>query len=538
MIRINQLKVKLQYNNEELIRCIARRLHIKEKDIKSFNIIRRSLDARDKDNITYIFSVDIETDLEKRLLFTFRKDKNISLSVSNKYVLPPIKEINSTNRPVIIGAGPAGLFCSLYLAAYGFKPILIEQGDAVEERVKKVESFIGDHSQLDIYSNVQFGEGGAGAFSDGKLNSTVKDTNGRKSEILRIFAENGAPKEILYNAEPHIGTDILVDVVKNIRNKIIEYGGEVLFNTKFIDFYEEHGKILSIDLLNKTKGRFTVPCDCLVLAIGHSSRDTYRMLYSKGINMAAKPFAVGVRAEHLQEDINRAQYGANYKEKYGNCLSAASYKLTAHTKNNRAVYSFCMCPGGYVINSSSEKGKLCVNGMSYSARDGKNANSAIVVNVTPFDTDSHLNVLNGLKFQENIEKRAYDIGMGSMPVQRLEDFIEKKAGTQYGKVLPQSKGSVRMSDLNDIFPGFICESIKEAFSYFGKKIKGFDDPDTLLTAVESRTSSPIRIIRDSSMQSSIEGIYPCGEGAGYAGGITSSAIDGIKIFEEIYQKYT
>lgn len=535
MIRVSQLKLNIDHDKSDVIRLIIDKLRINESELLEMRIARRSLDARHKDDIHYVYAVDVTLKNEERILKKCRNDRNISVSPSNEYVLPEKGSQLLGSRPYIIGAGPAGLFCAYFLALYGFKPVLVEQGEDIDSRQQTVESFLNGISPLDPLSNIQFGEGGAGAFSDGKLNSSVKDNDGRKSAVLRLFHEFGASEDVMYSSKPHVGTDVICRVVKKIRKKIVELGGDVRFRTRFTGFEYKDGKLHSIKLLNNGKEE-QIYTNVLVLAIGHSSRDTFQMLFDKGIEMTAKPFAVGVRAEHLQKDINEAQYGKDYNTRYPD-LPPADYKLTAHTKDGHSVYSFCMCPGGYVINSSSETGHLCVNGMSYSDRGGVNANSAIVVNVTPDDISSGSDPLAGVRFQRILEEKAFEIRSGAIPVQRLEDFKKGKESSAFGRIIPQTKGTAAFADISSILPGFISADIAEAFETFGGQIKGFDDPDTILTAVESRTSSPVRIVRDTDLESSIKGIYPCGEGAGYAGGITSAAIDGIRVFEAIYRKY-
>ena len=537
MIRISGIKLHIDHDLADIESAVLKKLRIRRSELGSVNIIRRSLDARHKDNIRYVYTVEITTGREEAVLARFSKDPDIQPAPVSGYVPPMQGNKQMEQRPCVIGAGPAGLFCAYFLAEHGYRPILIEQGETVDDRQKTVNAFLEEKAPLDPLSNIQFGEGGAGAFSDGKLMSAVKDISGRKTEVLKIFAEHGAPEEIVYSAKPHVGTDVICKVVKSMREHVIAKGGTVMFRNRFTGFTCEDGKVASITVLNDGKTS-EIPCSALVLAIGHSSRDTIKMLYDNGLDIEAKPFAVGVRVQHPQEEINKAQYGDGHLELYGDLLPAADYKLTAKTEDGRAVYSFCMCPGGYVINSSSEPGMLCVNGMSYSGRKGINANSAIIVSVSPDDVGAADHPLAGIDFQREIEKKAYIAGNGRIPTQRLEDFVKGEKSPEFGKISPQTKGFTVSADINCILPGFICKDIKEAMSIFGRTIRGFDSPDTLLSAPETRTSSPVRILRDESLQSTAyKGIYPCGEGAGYAGGITSSAIDGIKVFEEIYKTY-
>ena len=429
------------------------------------------------------------------------------------------------NRPIIIGAGPAGLFSAYMLAKHGYKPLILERGEKVENRVKTVEKFWKE-GILNKNSNVQFGEGGAGTFSDGKLNTLVKDKFYRNKKVLEIFVNMGAPEEILYINKPHIGTDLLRDVIINLRNEIIKMGGEIRYNSCLTNVEIQNSSIKSIEINNSEK----IDTEVLILAIGHSARDTFRLLKEKGLFMESKPFAVGVRVQHSQEKINYAQYG-NAK----NLLPPASYKLTYHASNGRGVYSFCMCPGGFVVNASSEEKRLAINGMSNFDRDEKNANSAIVVTVSPEDFENK--IFGGLEFQEKLEEKTYKLGNGKIPIQTLKDFFENKKSMEINELKPVIKGNYELSNLQEILPEFMIDALKEAFKNFDKKIKGFADDDTILAAIETRTSSPVRIVRNLEGESNIKGIYPAGEGAGYAGGIMSAAMDGIKTAENIAKIY-
>lgn len=526
MLRVRQIKVEATSNNEENIKkALAKKLRIDISHIKSFSIKKQSLDARNKNEIFYVYAADVSLQDEKDIL---RRNHSNDIEITPKeeyfFSVTGMKELK--NRPVIVGSGPAGLFCAYLLAEHGYQPLIIERGEKVEDRIQTVEKF-WNTGKLNPESNVQFGEGGAGTFSDGKLNTLVNDTNYRGKRAFEIFVECGAPKEILYSYKPHIGTDILVEVVKNMRKKIITMGGEFLYNTCLTNIVIENNILTEIEVNHNQK----ISCDCLILAIGHSSRNTFQMLLENKVNMEPKPFAVGVRVQHTQNMINESQYGSKYK----NLLGSASYKLTYKASNGRGVYSFCMCPGGYVVNASSEENRLAINGMSYYNRDSKNANSAIIVTVFPRDFGEK--PLDGVEYQRRLEEKAYELGNGSIPIQLLKDFMNYKTSTSFGKVEPIMKGNYQFSNLNDLLPDEICDSLKEAFPYFGKKIHGFDDEDTILAGIESRTSSPVRIIRDDSFESNIKGIYPCGEGAGYAGGITSAAMDGMKVAEAIAQRY-
>jgi len=529
MIRIGQLKLNPDHTEKELRLAIAKALRTSEKDIKSYQIKKQSVDARKKPDIKFIYTVDVEVSNEQNLIKK-QKGNQLSIAKDKMYQFPESGNIQMKERPVVIGSGPAGLFCAYMLAENGYRPIVFERGASVEQRYADIENF-WKTGVLNTQSNVQFGEGGAGTFSDGKLNTGVKDPSGRNRKVLEIFVENGAPKEILYVNKPHIGTDILIDVVRNMRNKIIQWGGEVHFQSQFIDFELENGQLKEIKIKANNE-EMRIPAETLVLAIGHSARDTFLMLNQKGIEMTPKAFAVGVRVEHLQEWINISQYGTEHN----NQLPTADYKVVTNLENGRGVYSFCMCPGGYVVNASSEEGMLAVNGMSYHARDGKNSNSAIIVTVSPEDYGTG-HPLAGMFFQRKLEEKAYLEGDGLIPVQRFEDFCKNQPTKELGEVIPQIKGQYKLANVRNIFPNQLAECLELGIKSFDKQIRGFSNPDVVLSGVESRTSSPIRIIRNDTFQVENTGIYPCGEGAGYAGGITSAAIDGIKIAESIRCKF-
>lgn len=538
MIQINQLKLNIHHTEADLERKIRKILHLKEDTLLSYQIKKQSIDARKKPDLFFVYTVDVQINaaLEKQILRRCN-DKNLSAVQRTSWHFPLCKNGKFLqHRPVVIGSGPAGLFCTYFLAQNGYRPILIERGMPVEERLKDVEAF-WKTGKLNTESNVQFGEGGAGTFSDGKLNTLVKDSDGRGRKVMEIFAEYGAPKEILYVNKPHIGTDVLINVVRNMRNAILENGGEVLFHTKMTDIRTRNTdgskQLESLLLTDTLTGEERIlPTDITVLALGHSARDTFQMLYERGIDVQAKSFAVGVRVEHPQAMINLSQYGREHPD----VLSVASYKLTTKLENGRGVYTFCMCPGGYVVNASSEQERLAVNGMSYHARDGRNANSAVIVTVTPEDYGgSH--PLAGVAFQRKLEEAAYREGKGSVPVQTFGDYRRNMPSEKLGTVIPQIKGKYRLSNVRNIFPGEIGDSIEQGILAFDRKIPGYAGEDTILSGVESRTSSPLRINRDAQMESPVKGIYPCGEGAGYAGGITSAAMDGIKTAEAIAKKY-
>lgn len=525
MIRITQLKLPVDHRQEQLRKKIARTLRCGE-DTFSYEIVRQSLDARHKDDKKFVYTIDVNTPAEKKLLCKNR-DKNVTFFEKKEYCFPKSGEEVLKNPPVVVGSGPAGLFCAWYLARAGYRPLVLERGQEAQKRKETVDRFWKD-GILDPESNVQFGEGGAGTFSDGKLNTLVKDPNGRNHEVLKRFVEAGAPQEIVYQQKPHLGTDVLIGIVETMRHQIEEMGGAFRFESKVTDLCMENGRLCAVEINDKEK----IPAEICVLALGHSARDTFSMLHRRGIFMQPKSFAVGLRIEHPQKMINMDLYGEEENE----ALGAASYKVTHTCENGRGVYSFCMCPGGYVVNASSEEGMLAVNGMSYQARGSKNANSALIVTVSPEDFPEE-GVLGGIAFQRNLEKTAWEFGKGRIPVQLFGDFKEHRKSTEFGEVVPQMKGAYVLADVRSILPKEIGDSIEEGVTAFGRKIKGFDRPDALLSGIESRTSSPVRIVRDRQGCANIEGIYPCGEGAGYAGGITSAAMDGIKTAEFICEKF-
>lgn len=530
-IRINQLKLELDEDENNIKKKAAKKLFIDEKNIRQIRILKKSIDGRIKNDIKYSYVIEVELDdkckINKRVF-----NNNIMLTKPEKYEFPVRGNKKMNYRPVVTGMGPAGIFCGYFLALKGYRPIIVERGESVDERIISVEKFFKD-GILNTESNVQFGEGGAGTFSDGKLNTSIRDDTGRNRLVLETFVKFGANKDITYVNKPHIGTDVLSKIIKNMRQEIIHLGGEVLFSTKLSRLNIKDNRLVSIELTDlKNNRNYTLDTEILVLAPGHSARDTFNMLYEENINMEPKPFAVGVRVEHKQNMINLDRYG----EKYINKLPAADYKVTYTTKKGRGVYSFCMCPGGYVVNASSEEKRLVVNGMSYSKRDGENANSAIVVTVKPDDFIGD-GPLKGIEFQRRLEEAAYNSCNGKIPIQKYEDFIINKQTNELGDVKPNVKGQYGFGNINNILPEYICLALKEAMPEFGKIIKGFDNKDTLLLAVESRTSSPLRILRNDELMCNVKGIYPCGEGAGYAGGITSAAADGIRVFEGIYKKY-
>ena len=515
MLLINNLNLPLDTDFQNLKPSLEKTLKCKLKEVKLY---RKSVDARRKQDVHFCCSVLVSNDNEDKIL---KFNKNAMPYTEKEYVWQKCDKIPN-NRPVVVGFGPAGMFCALTLARAGLKPLVTERGGSVDERTKAVKDFFSGE-KLDPENNVQFGEGGAGTFSDGKLTTGIK--NPRAKTVIKVLNQMGAKDNILTDAKPHIGTDILVSVVKNIRKEIISLGGEILFNTRLDDIEIADGKIVSI-----TANANKIPCDTVVLATGHSARDTYKMILCKGADMVQKPFAVGVRIEHLQTDINKALYGEFHNHKN---LSAADYKLATHLENGRGVYTFCMCPGGEVINASSHLGGIAVNGMSNSKRDAENANSAVLVGVEPSDFPSS-DILAGCELQEKIEKAAYSIGEGAVPINTVGNFVFGKE-FKIGRVKPSVKPSYVYADFTKILPQFVCESLKEGIKNFGKKISGFDDCEAILTAPETRSSAPVRILRSDDFQSNLKGIYPCGEGAGYAGGIVSAAVDGMTVAEKIIE---
>lgn len=519
MYRLSNIKIRENLSNDEVIDYALKKYKIDKNIVKEVYIYKKSIDARDKNDILYNYSIDVEL------------SKNVNIKdakLVEKYDFSKIDvKRNSKYRPVIIGAGPAGLFCALILIENGLSPIIIEQGSKVEKRIEDVKKFTS-LGILNSRSNVQFGEGGAGTFSDGKLTTGNSSSYSRK--VLEEFVRFGAPEEILYVAKPHIGTDNLVNIVRNIREHIISKGGTFLFDTKVVDLEIKDERITAV----LTEDNRKIETDSVVLAIGHSARDTFKKLLERGLKIIPKSFAVGVRIEHLQDKINIAQYGLNPKLK----LPPAEYKLIYHASNGRVCYTFCMCPGGQVIASSSQENTIVTNGMSKFNRDEKNANSALLVNVNPEDCENSSNPLCGMYFQEELEKRAFKLAGENYyaPIQRLEDYLNNKKSEKIGNVIPTYMPGYTLSNLNELFPDYINDTLKESIINLDKKLKGFADSNAILTAPETRTSSPVQIVRDNqTLNSNIIGIYPCGEGAGYAGGIMTAATDGIKVAIKILE---
>lgn len=525
MYRIQQIKLPIDHSEEEFRAGIASELRISEDKIDSIEIFKKSIDARKKDNILFIYTVDVETKEEIKIP---KKNSNISVVEPYKYEAKITGETELNNRPVIIGSGPAGLFCGLVLAENGYKPIIIERGKKVPDRVRDIEKF-WSNGTLNEDSNIQFGEGGAGTFSDGKLNTLIKDRSKRGTRVLNEFVLAGASEEILYFNKPHIGTDVLRRVIVNIREKIISLGGTFRFEEKVLDINVKDEKLTRVITQNHI-----LDTEVAVLAIGHSARDTFEML-NNYLTLEPKPFAIGVRIEHRQTMVNQAQYG-DYAEHPK--LGAADYKFVHKCKNGRAVYTFCMCPGGVVTGSSSELNTVVTNGMSYHDRDLENSNSAIIVSVNPEDFGAD-NALSGIEFQRKYERLAFEIAGSnySAPAQLFGDFEKNVLSKNYGEIYPTYRPGVVFANLRECLPDFVCESLIEGINEFGRYMEGFNRSDAVLTAVETRTSSPVRIVRDDDFESSVKGIYPCGEGAGYAGGIMSAAIDGLKVAETIMKKY-
>lgn len=525
MIKITQLKLSVNHSEADLIQKIKKTLRLKDNQTFTYEILKQSLDARKKPDLYYVYTIGVKG-LEADKILKKINVSNVSKYQDKKYQLPSSGTEKLQERPIIIGAGPAGLFAAYGLCLAGFSSILLEQGAPMEERTKDVSEFWTNRT-LKGLSNVQFGEGGAGTFSDGKLNTAVKDPSLRNPFVLDTFIQFGAPEKIRYEAKPHIGTDILAEVIVNIRKYLVDHGCEIHFHTKVEDFIIENKKIQGVI----TSSHETLRSSNIILAIGHSARDTFEKLLQREVPMEQKNFAVGFRVEHPQAMMNESLYGSNKLS-----LPAAPYKVTSNFPNGRGVYSFCMCPGGYVVNASSEENRLVVNGMSYSGRNSANANSAIIVSCGPEDF-AETGVLAGMHYQRKLEAKAYQIGNGAIPQQLYSDYKANVKSSSYGGFSSCTKGQVCFGNLRGLLSEEMEASFIAGMEHFGHLITGFDREDAILSGVEARTSSPVRIIRNDLFESDITGLYPCGEGAGYAGGIMSAAMDGLKVAEAIIKKY-
>ena len=528
MLRITEIKLPLDHPEDAIATAILKKLQILPEELLGYSIFKRSYDARKKAEILLVYILDVETTQEKQILARLKKDPHVIATpdMSYRYVAEAPRDL-TTIQPIVIGTGPCGMFAGLMLAQMGFRPILLERGKAVRDRTVDTFGFWKKKAEFNPESNAQFGEGGAGTFSDGKLYSQVKDTQHYGRKVLTELVNAGASPEILYINKPHIGTFKLVGIVQSIRAQIESLGGEIRFQSRVEDIQIENGKVQGVTLAS---GEY-IASNHIVLAVGHSARDTFEMLFSRGVYIEAKPFSIGFRVEHPQSTIDRCRFGDRPSHKL---LGAADYKLVHHCQNGRSVYSFCMCPGGLVVAAASEPGRLVTNGMSQYSRNERNANSGIVVGITPEDYPGH--PLAGIEFQRRLEERAFELGGGTYnaPGQLVGDFLAHRPSTVLGAVQPSYTPGVRLTDLSESLPDYAIEAIREALPAFDKQIKGFAMDDAVLTGVETRTSSPIRIKRKEDYQSlNTDGLYPAGEGAGYAGGILSAGIDGIKVAEAV-----
>lgn len=526
MLKLTGLKLPLDFKKEDLRRVAAQKLRLPESAVVSATLAKKSVDARRKDQVHFVCAVEAEIDGNEEKILARRRDSSVQKAQPYRYDLPRGEKLSQ--RPVVVGFGPAGMFAALLLAQCGQNPIVLERGMPVEERERSVTRFWKDRV-LDPESNVQFGEGGAGTFSDGKLTTGTGD--GRIRKVLEELVRSGAPEEILYEAKPHIGTDKLPGVVRSIRERVIALGGEVRFSTKAEGFLLQEGKLTGLRLRTPS-GEEVLECSQVILAVGHSARDTFEELHRLGLPMEAKAFSVGARIEHPASLIDRAQYGTFAGHP---ALGAADYKLSCHLENGRGVYTFCMCPGGYVTGAASELGGVVTNGMSPWARDGKNSNAALLVGVTPEDYGQE-GPLAGIGFQRRIEQAAFRLAGGdySAPAQRVADFLAGVPSKSFGGVAPTYEPGVALTDLTHCLPGFVADSMRAALPILGRRLRGFDDGDAVLTAPETRSSSPVRVLRGENFQSPLaQGLYPCGEGAGYAGGIVSAAVDGLRCAEAV-----
>ncbi len=527
MLRLTEIKLPLDQAQDEIKTAILKKLQISSDDLISYSIFKRSYDARKKDEIIFVYILDIETTQEKRLLQRFKKDPHVMVTPNTSYRLVAQAPTHLAVRPIVIGTGPCGIFAALMLAQMGFRPIVLERGKSVKERTADTFGFWRKKGDLNPESNAQFGEGGAGTFSDGKLYSQVRDSQHHGRKVLTELVNAGASPEILYVNKPHIGTFKLVGIVEKMRATIESLGGEIRFQNRVEDIHIEQGQVRGVTLAS---GEY-IRGDHVILAVGHSARDTFQMLFDRGVYIEAKPFSIGFRVEHPQSLIDQCRFGAQAGHRL---LGAADYKLVHHCSNGRSVYSFCMCPGGLVVAATSEPGRVVTNGMSQYSRNERNANSAIVVGITPDDYPGH--PLAGIDFQRRLEERAFELGGGTYdaPGQLVGDFIADRPSQALGAVQPSYAPGVHLGDLSLSLPDYAIVAIREALPAFDKQIKGFAMNDAILTGVETRTSSPIRIKRREDGQSlNTEGLYPAGEGAGYAGGILSAGIDGIKAAEAV-----
>ncbi len=527
MIRINELKLPLNHSEADLPAAICARLKLQPEQLLQFTVFKRGVDARKKSDIQLTYTLDIDTDHNARVLAAFSKDEQIRPAPDTSYKFVAKAPESLTERPIVIGLGPCGLFAGLLLAEMGFNPIILERGKEVRERTKDTFGF-WRKKPLNTESNVQFGEGGAGTFSDGKLYSQVKDPKHYGRKVMSEFVKAGAPEEIMYVSKPHIGTFKLVTMVEKMRARIIELGGEIRFSTRVDDILRDGEQLTGVRLSDGSE----LHSRYVVLAVGHSARDTFEMLFKRDVYIEAKPFSVGFRIEHRQSMIDECRYGASAGHPL---LGAADYKLVHHGSNNRTVYSFCMCPGGTVVAAASEEGRVVTNGMSQYSRNERNANSAIVVGIDP-ERDYPGHPLAGIELQRKLEAQAFVLGGSNYdaPAQRVGDFLAGVPSTEFGDVLPSYTPGVKLTDLSNVLPDFVIAAIREAIPAFDKQIKGFAREEGLLTGVETRTSSPICIKRGPDYQSlNTKGLFPAGEGAGYAGGILSAGIDGIKVAEAV-----
>ncbi|MEO1388226.1 MAG: NAD(P)/FAD-dependent oxidoreductase [Cyanobacteria bacterium J06634_6] len=531
MLRLKEVKLPLNHTEADLKAAVLQKLKISEHELTSYSVFKRSYDARKKNAISLVYALDIETPKQKLLLKQFKKNNRVSSTPNMDYRYVAQAPEGLSTRPIVIGVGPCGMFSALLLAQMGFKPIVLERGKAVHERSQDTFGFWSKR-KFNPESNAQFGEGGAGTFSDGKLYSRIKDNDHHGRKVLRELVNAGAVPEILYISKPHIGTYRLVKIVENIRNQIIALGGEIRFESRVETIeIDTQGKARTVRGVTLESGEF-IASDRIVLSVGHSARDTFEMLHQQGVYIEPKPFSVGFRVEHPQPLIDERRYGENAGHPI---LGAADYKLVHHCSNGRSVYSFCMCPGGQVVAATSEVGRVVTNGMSQYERSGRNANSGIVVGITP-EQDYPDDPLGGIKLQRQLESKAFELGGKTYeaPGQLVGDFLAGVPSTEFGRVKPTYRPGVHLCDLGESLPGYAIAAIREAIPAFDKKIKGFAMPDAVLTGVETRTSSPIRIKRDEQFQSlNTRGLYPAGEGAGYAGGILSAAVDGIKVAEAV-----